>query len=318
MPVVLENSFTIKELEEIDKSTKMIPLTFDLMLKNFFESNEYVLKRFLISVLHLDVEPYECNIKMINTELPITYYKEYKKTIDIYVIINDVIHVNIEMNRTSFEQVKRRNHIFHNKMVSLNLKKGDTPEILRNILNIQLNLNSEDKSINIGEDIVVPYSLRTKSIYIDNDKVYLRYLDYYRRMYYNKIVEMKEDELWLAALTSRNFYELNEILSQFLNDDLREKLVKDVIRLSSDQILLDEYERRTLDLIAEMDGKRIAKEEGISLGREEGISLGREETITSTIKSMLENNIDYETISKVTGKTIEEIKEIENSTSEVE
>ena len=53
---------------------------------------------------------------------------------------------------------------------------------------------------------------------------------------------MKEDELWLAALTSRNFYELNEMLSQFLNDDLREKLVKDVIRLSSDQILLDEYE----------------------------------------------------------------------------
>lgn len=33
-------------------------------------------------------------------------------------------------------------------------------------------------------------------------------------------------------------------------------------------------------------------------------------------KSMLENNLDYEIISKVTNKTIDEIKEIENSIKE--
>lgn len=79
-----------------------------------------------------------------------------------------------------------------------------------------------------------------------------------------------------------------------------------MVRMSMDDVILDEYERRILELIAEIDSKRIEKEEGI----EEGINL--------TIKSMLENNLDYETISKVTGKTKEEIKEIEESMNLVE
>lgn len=61
---ILENGFTVKELEKIDKSTRMIPLTFDLVFKNFFENNELALKIFLISVLHLEIEPYECNVTM--------------------------------------------------------------------------------------------------------------------------------------------------------------------------------------------------------------------------------------------------------------
>ena len=44
-------------------------------------------------------------------------------------------------------------------------------------------------------------------------------------------------------------------------------------------------------------------------GKEEGI---KENTI-NLIKSMLENNADYDFVSKVTGKTIEEIKKIERN-----
>ena len=47
----------------------------------------------------------------------------------------------------------------------------------------------------------------------------------------------------------------------------------------------------------------------VKLGREEG----KEENTISIIKSMLSEKIDYNTISKVTGKTIKEIKEIENN-----
>ena len=314
MTDVLENSFTIKELEEIDKSIKMIPLTFDLVFKNIFENNELALKRFLISVLHLDIEPYECNVTLYTKELPLSHYKEYRKTVDINVVINETIFVNIELNKTSFNKVKRRNHIYHNKVVSLTLKKGDKIEILKEMLNIQLNLNVEDKSINIGEDIVVPYSLKTKSVYVDNDIVYLRYLDYYKNMYYTKVIEMKEDELWLAAIMAEDFKTLNEILSKFLDSDLREKIVKDMVRMSMDDVILDEYERRTLELIAEIDSKRIEREEAI----EEGRTVGIKENTESIIKSMIENNIDFEIISKVTGKTIEEIKEIEESMNEVE
>ena len=186
------------------------------------------------------------------------------------------------------------------------MKKGDKIEVLKEMLNIQLNLNVEDKSISIGEDIVVPYSLKTNSIYVDNDIVYLRYLDYYKNMYYTKVIEMKEDELWLAAIMAEDFKTLNEILSKFLDGDLREKIIKDMVRMSMDDVILDEYERRTLELIAEIDSKRIEREEAI------------EENTESIIKSMIENKADYDFISKVTGKTIEEIKEIEESMNKVD
>ena len=52
------------------------------------------------------------------------------------------------------------------------------------------------------------------------------------------------------------------------------------------------------------------KRESIENGlREEG----KEENTISIIKSMLSEKIDYNTISKITGKAIEEIKEIENN-----
>jgi len=43
---------------------------------------------------------------------------------------------------------------------------------------------------------------------------------------------------------------------------------------------------------------------------DKGIKIGNQETTEKHIKSMVDNNIDLDTISKITNKTIEEIKEI--------
>ena len=48
----------------------------------------------------------------------------------------------------------------------------------------------------------------------------------------------------------------------------------------------------------------------------QGIEKGIEQNKVDIIKSMLENKINYELISKVTGKSTEEIKEIEKSTKD--
>ena len=65
------------------------------------------------------------------------------------------------------------------------------------------------------------------------------------------------------------------------------------------------------------EGIKLGREEGIELGREEGIELGREEGTETgkveVIKNMLCRGYDYVSISEVTGKTIEEIKEIEKN-----
>ena len=59
---------------------------------------------------------------------------------------------------------------------------------------------------------------------------------------------------------------------------------------------------------------------GIEQGKLEGIEQGKLEGIESNkiemIKNMLEENYEYESISKISGKTVEEIKEIENNMKE--
>ena len=251
----------------------------------------------------------------MDKEFPVINYKEYKKRLDFNISINDCIFVNIELNRSSFNRVKYRNYLYHSKQVSYSLKSGQDIRDLPEYIYIQLNLNAYDKSNNIGEDIIVPYSVKTESIYIENDVIYLKYLDYYYKLYYHENIKKSESDYWLAMLMSKNFTELNDILSRFLPDSLREKIVKDVYQLSMDEFVLEDVEREALDAIELRDtikySKIEAREEGLKEGLKEGIEQGIEQKNLEIIKNLLKRNMSYEDISDITGKSIDEIEKIE-------
>ena len=101
--------------------------------------------------------------------------------------------------------------------------------------------------------------------------------------------------------------ELNEIASKFLEDEEREKAVKDVIRLSNDNMIFDEYEQMMGDAIIEYEEHQSLLDEGYDSGYTDGI----EKKELEIIKTMLKNKIDYKIIEQSTGKTKKEIKEIE-------
>ena len=310
---------TDENLKKLQDEHPMIPLTFDKMLKAFFENNPDIYKMFIISIVHLELDDSEVNMEIKNNELPVSHYGEYKKVVDFNVDINKNILLNIELNKSYFKNVKFRNHYYKAKKISMNLKQGEDIKKLKELKNIQLNLNVKDKSTTLGEDIVVPYSIITNTIYVNNDITYIRYLDYYRNLYYNGDVELTEDEFWLALLTSENYIELNDIASKFLSDEIREKLVKDVIRLSNDNVIFDEYEQMVGDALIEYEEQQMFLEEGYASGVEagydngfeQGIEQGIEQSKKEIIKNMLNNKIDYEIIAKSVNKTIEEIKKIE-------
>ena len=310
-------TITYDNLVNLQLESPMIPLTFDKMLKAFFEDNIDIYKMFIISVVHLDLLKEDMNLEIKNTELLVSHYKEYKKIIDFNVDINKNILLNIELNKSYFKNVKLRNNFYKSKKISMNLKTGDDIKKIKELKNIQLNLNVKDKSKLLGEDIVVPYSIITNTIYINNDITYIRYLDYYRNLYYNGDVKLTEDEYWLALLTSENYMELNDIASKFLSDEAREKLVKDVIRLSNDELIFDEYEQMMGDKLIEYEEEQSlleeGREEGYDSGFQDGINTGIEQNKIEIIQKMLKNNVDYETISKITEKTIKEIKKIEKN-----
>ncbi len=300
-------NITKYNLSKLDKHLTFIPLTYDKMFKSLFENNTYILKRFLISVLHLDMEPDEFIIHFGKSELTLSNYNEYKKTVDFNIDINNKIYINIEVNRSQYEKVKRRNRLYFHKIISMNLNTGDNLDKLAEITNIQLNLNVVDNNKELGEYIITPYNIIDNKIEDNNEIIYLRYLEYYRNLYYTKNGRLdNEADYWLALLTSKSFVELNDILSKFVSKELRENIIKDVYNMSLvDNIHLTKKERKALDKVFEYESKRY-DEEMKKRAREEGI----EENTIEMIKSMLENKADLEFISKVSNKSVEEIKEI--------
>ena len=305
-------------LKKVDMEVKMIPLTFDVVLKGVFERNRDLLKKFVISVLKLEIDENDTDIEIVKNELLKENIKEYQKRVDILVILNDNIYVDIEINRSSFEKSKFRNSLYCDKLYTTLLETGEKASELKNFYLYQLNLNTEDKSTPYGEDMIVMYSTTTKEIFIDNKIMILKYLEFYRKLYYTNGDNLEEDEIWLAALTAKNFTELNEMLSHILSNRDRSRFVKEAIRMSRLNFSLRDWETEKMNDLMREESKRIDREEGFQAGIEQGIEQGTEQGIEQgiekntkdTILAMIENGATLEFISKVTNKTIDEIEKI--------
>lgn len=308
---VKNKTYLRSELEDMDDNFEMIPLTYDFSFKKVFGGNLKILKKFVIDVLKLDeiVDPNDCNIELVSNELPKENRKEYKKTVDIYVVLNKMIHIDVEVNTEFFSDIKLRNLMFADKANSLLLEKGDHYRLLNKKYLYQLNLNVAEKQILVGEDIVVPYGLNTKRIYNENKKIVIKYLAYYRNLFYNKNTKRKED-IWLAALTAEKFTELYDILSYILAPEDRDVFIKDVVSMSKDFFSLHEWEKEKLDALVEDEKRKRIEKEGLEKGFEKGIEQGIEQEKLEIAKNMINMNIDLKTISQATGLKSEEIEKL--------
>ena len=110
----------------------------------------------------------------------------------------------------------------------------------------------------------------------------------------------------LAALTAKTFTEIYDILRNILEENELDKFIGDVIRMSKDEFVLHEWEKEKLDALVEYEKISNAQEEGKIEGKIEG----KKEEKIEIAKNMLAENIDIETITKVTGLTKEEIEEL--------
>ena len=137
----------------------------------------------------------------------------------------------------------------------------------------------------------------------------LKYLVFYRNLYYNNSRNLSYDEMWLVSLTSECFTELYDILSNILSEVELDRFIKDVIRMSNDNFSIHAWEKEKMDDLLMYEEFEAGRKEGI----EQGIERGIEKNTIDTIKSMIKNNIELEVISKITSKSVEEIKEIEKS-----
>ena len=86
--VKLKDYYRMEDIVKLDEDEiPLIGITMDKMFKAIFIPNEKLLKRFILSQLPLELEEDEVKLQILNSELPVSNIKEYKKVVDVIVSI---------------------------------------------------------------------------------------------------------------------------------------------------------------------------------------------------------------------------------------
>jgi len=290
----------------IDKQMPM--LVYNAMFKAVFSNNKQVLSKLIEAILdylklNIDIKNKELILK--NTELPINNYLDKQLVCDYIINLNEYTDLNIEINKTFYPGLTERNMTYSFKIYYEHFKAGDKNIEYNKFNLLQVNFNNfsnpNNKTINkffmIDTDDLT--NVLSKNLLIMNIDIASCF-----NLAYNstKLTDVSLLERFAGILYAKNLNDISLILGgDMLNMKEKEKFLNDVKRASRDKKVQEDL--RLEDNI----------EYRFALVEEDAFERGKELTKLNIIKEMLNNNADLEFISKVTGKSIDEIEQIKNS-----
>ena len=298
------------------EKTKILNLSYNAMFKAVFSNNKAILAKLIEAILeyckmNIDIKGKEIIIK--NNELPISNYKDKQLICDYIIKLNETTDLNIEINRSYYPGLIERNMTYSFKIYYQHFNAGDDYKEFEKYNLIQVNFNNfnnhNTKSINVYylidlNDINNILSKNIRIINIDIENCY--------NLVYNnsKKEEITELEKLSAIMHCEYLEDISSILESVgLDMDNKKKFINDVLEASNDKDV-----QKAVKLEDSIDYRfELVEEEALKRGIEQGIEQGTKETKRDMIKEMLKQKLDYELISKVSGKSINEIKEIEKS-----
>ena len=278
------------------------------MFKHIFTNNPDILKKFLIDVLKLDINPNLATIIIENNELTKSREKEYQKNVDIYVSINNNLRIDIEVNSEKFSSIKARNVLYLNKIAIDTTESGFTYQKMNKQYFYQLNLNAHKSDKYLDEEYLL-VSTNKHQILLDNYKIICKSLDYYKELYYNQGKNSSKDVIWLSLLGANNFNELEEMASLVMDEKEKNKFVSECKDSSKNTKWLSEWGTEYFAEMVKQNVIKDAKEEGLK----EGVKKGINQKQTEMIKSFLKQNVSIEIIAKAANISALEVKKIEKS-----
>ena len=308
---MIKENISIDYLKELDKKIEFIPMTMDFMFKSVMQRNPNILEKFLIDLMNLKIDN-DDSIIFLDKELIKGNIKEKGRVVDIKVKFGGRYLIQIEVNRKKYQTVKVRNDLYLERIDTLRLEVNDNyikdfdTEYL-----YQLNLNaSEEENKEVGLSSLVEYDRINKVITSDRIEKYSANLAYFYNLFYNKDEEMSFSGIFMAGLMSKSYTELYNIMRKILLRGELNKFMEDVINMTNEELLynIHYWEKEKMDALVEHAEKEEARKRV-----EEGIAEGRETSKIEMIKNLLLQNVNYDIISNASGKTIEEIKEIEKN-----
>ena len=277
----------------------MLPLLcYDIVFKSVFTNQENLLAKMISDITGIDYELLKDNIILETNELPISKNNEKAKRCDFIIRMKNNNIINLELNRQSYTGLVVKNLAYLFQLFSTSFKRGE--EYDENLVVMQINLNCF-KTPNFEKiKALSKYYFQdniTNEIYTENIIIYELNVVKCHEIYYNEdVLEIPNYLKWGTLIYCNNPEDIPNITKGIMTKEERDLIMdklnnltrEDLFMSESDAIKWYEWEQNTIR----------------SDCRKEGI----EENKIETIKAMLENKIDLDLISKVTGKSIEEIK----------
>ena len=282
----------------------------------FVHRNVDLLKDLLIELLDLNLDRIKTSINLLSISLPPSTLKEYLKTVDFNILLNDNIIINLEFNNMTFSKVKMRNYIYLCKLMTSLLKSGSKINELKQYKVYQVNVNASNGGVKCR---------KVKNLYLDNYKEYINNvkiveinLESFKELLYTEYKDASKIDYILASFKTKNIFELDNILKKYVSNKMREKIIKEVMIIMQDfEMVFTEEEVRAMDKMI-MDGyleeleekKQAALKEGQRVGMQQGIQQGMKQSKIEIAKKLLTQKISIDVIKNATGLSDKTIKNL--------
>ena len=312
----------INTKEKTDKPTKrpnkneyMISMS-DTIFKAIIQHSHFkrLLSLILSDMINLSPTFIAENLIFINTELPVENKKEKKKITDILAKV-DGTTINIEANRFLKSSSSAKNNLYHHKLTYSHYLSGEDVD---NSEVVQINFNMVKK---YGNTLFTLFTLKSDDgRYVDEEnfkRIHINMANPLEKYYNYGKEKLSKIEKAIVMFQITNKKELKELAKG--DDDLM-AMAKIIDDLNRDVRLIDLYSKEELDEWAKRvdrkqaikEGKVEGKAEGKAEGRAEGKAEGKIESKLEIAQNMLNMNMDIKIISKATGLSENEIKNLKS------
>ena len=294
----------IKEKDEIKQ------LEYDTIFKATFIRRQEVLIKMIRDVFEIEDD--------INNPLFIVGYelvphskrgKSYKS--DILIKLSDDSYISIEMNKRIGNDILSRNIIQMSRIYAQINRSGDKDNIISKKTVMGLNINTFKTFT--GKPVEKISLCETETGMIVSNLLSFCNIDVAlcRKLVYNLGIEKVSKAIrWGAIITSKSIKEISNILGDdILSMEEKKKFLNTIKEVNDDERVLEDWMWEEHYRLKEIDERNTALQEG----REEGIEDNKKEVIIN----MLKKEMDYNVISEITGKSIDEIKKIEKDMESV-
>ena len=279
-------------MSETEEKLKFYSMISDTTIKYLFKNKETrkILERIIRDLTGIDLSKY----KLINNELNSgNIIKDYRLDL-LFEKDNNI--VLIEMNKEVDNYINNKNYSYLYRVAGNMYKEGE--EYAKKKYATLINFNNSKFPIE-GEKGILTYEFMNDEykLKVEGIKSIEIYLENYKGICYDKENEL---EVLLSLFTASSYEEMRKIAK-----DNKEAL-----------ILVDEIEKLNKEKYygmlynVEEEQKKLENSARLA-GYHEGIEQGSISKSIEIAKSLLEQNIDIEVISKCTGLTIEQINNLQ-------